>query len=116
MGPQDHTGVPASNVAIVLLLVVGAPFKPLHHSSLRLLTQKTLFLVALETAKRIGELQVLSVHVACYSNGVFLSYLSDFVLKTKTLATRSFGENGNDSIECHNSLGHILMGERGTSY
>ena len=34
--------VPPWNEDLVLLLVVGAPFKPLHHSSLGLLTQKSL--------------------------------------------------------------------------
>ena len=51
---------------------------------LRLLTQETLFLVALATAKRVGELQALSTQVAFQDNNVVLSYLLDFVAKTET--------------------------------
>ena len=106
MGPQDHTGVPPWNVDMVLL-VVGAPFKPLHYSSLWLFDPENSFLVALETAKRIGELQVLSAYVACYGNDMVLSYFSDFVVKMETPATCFLGKNGNDSIRCRNSLGDI---------
>ena len=69
---------------MVLHHLVGAPFKPLDQSSFRLLTQKTLFLVALATAKRVGELQVLSTQVNFQGNDMVLSYLLDFVAKTET--------------------------------
>ena len=85
--------VPPWNVDMGLPIFVGPPFKPLHHSSLWLLTQKTLFLVALETAKRIEELQALFAHVAFYGNNMVLSCLSDFVVKIATPATRSLRKN-----------------------
>ena len=44
----------------VLEYLKSPVFEPLHQSSLRDLTRKTLFLVALTSAKRVGELQALS--------------------------------------------------------
>ena len=41
--------------------------------------------MALATAKRVGELQVLSIQVTFQDNDVVLSYLLDFVSKTETL-------------------------------
>ena len=46
--------MPPRNVDVVLLHLVGTPFELLDQSSLWRLTQKTLFLVALATAKRVG--------------------------------------------------------------
>lgn len=52
-GPRrPRLTVPPWNVDVVLRHLVNTPFKPLEHSSLRLLTQKTLFLVALASAKK----------------------------------------------------------------
>ena len=70
---------------MVLHHLVGTPFEPLDQSTLRLLTLKTLFLVALATAKRVGELQALSTQVAFQGNDVVPSYLLDFVGKTEAL-------------------------------
>ena len=86
-GQQAHRNtarVPPWNVDVVLHHLVGTPFEPLDQSYLRLLSQKTLFLVALATAKRVGELQALSTQVAFQDNNVVLSYLLDFVAKTET--------------------------------
>ena len=69
---------------LVLHHLVDAPFEPLDQSSLRLLTQKTVFLVALATAKRVSELQALTAHVAFQGGDMVLSYLPDFVAKTET--------------------------------
>ena len=56
------------------------------------------FLVALETAKRIGELQVLFAHVGCQGSDMVLSYLLDFVVKTETSTTHSLGSCVNKSL------------------
>lgn len=80
---QRHM-VPPWNVDVVLHHLVSMPFEPLEQSSIRLLTQKTLFLVALATAKRVSELQALSSNVAYRDNSMFLSYLPEFVAKTET--------------------------------
>ena len=83
-GQQVHrntTRVPPWNVDVVLHHLAGTPFEPLDQSSLRLLTQKTLFLVALVTAKRVEGLQALSAQIAFQGNDMVLSFLPDFVAK-----------------------------------
>ena len=61
---------------------------PLSESSLRALSQKTLFLLALATAKRVGELQALSSVVTFVGSDTCLSYVPQFVAKSESL-TRS---------------------------
>lgn len=51
---------------------------------MRDLTKKTLFLVALATANRVGELQPLSYTVARQGKDLFLAYLPEFMAKTET--------------------------------
>ena len=58
-------------------------YEPLSSLSLRPLTKKTLSLVALATAKRVGELQALSKVVLFQGNDMILSYLPHFVAKTE---------------------------------
>ena len=53
-------------------------------TSLRDLTRKTLFLVALATAKRVGELQALSCFVSFSPSAVGVSYVPEFLAKTET--------------------------------
>ena len=55
---------------------------------LRALTQKVLFLLALATAKRVGELQALSSVVTFVHGDACLSYVPQFVAKSESL-TRS---------------------------
>ena len=59
-------------------------FEPLTNASLRDLNRKTLFLVALGTAKRVGELQALSRLVSFSSLSAGLAYVPEFVAKTET--------------------------------
>ena len=61
-------------------------FEPLHLCSLRPLTKKVLFLVALATAKRVGELQAISRTVSFFSSDVCLSYVPEFVAKTESFS------------------------------
>ena len=56
-------------------------FEPLSNASLRDLTCKTLFLVALATAKRVGELQALSRIVSFSPSAACLSYVPEFLAK-----------------------------------
>ena len=51
---------PAWDLSKVLTYLVSPAFEPLSQASFRSLTLKTLFLLALATAKRVGELQALS--------------------------------------------------------
>ena len=69
---------PAWDVALVLQSLTGAPYEPLQ-------TQKILFLLALASAKRIGELHALS-HCVSHSRGwaeVSFSFVPGFVAKTQ---------------------------------
>ena len=68
----------------VLNFLRSSPFEPLSSASLRDLTRKTLFLLSLTTAKRVGELQVLSRRVSFSSSSAGLSYVPEFVAKTET--------------------------------
>ena len=59
-------------------------FEPLHQFSLRDLTRKTLFLIALASAKRVSELQALSRTVSFSSSAAAVSYVPEFLAKTET--------------------------------
>ena len=83
--PRTRIKVPAWNVDVILKHLTNAPYEPLRESSMRHLTQKTLFLIALATAKRVGELQALSADIAfAADNNLILSYLPEFIAKTDT--------------------------------
>ena len=61
-------------------------FEPLHLCSLWNLTKKVLFLVALATAKCVGELQAVSRTVSFIHQDACLSYVPKFVAKTETFS------------------------------
>ena len=60
-------------------------FEPLESKPLKFISLKTLFLLALATAKRVGELQALSAIVPSQGPDLTLSYLLSFVAKTVTV-------------------------------
>ena len=76
---------PAWDVALVLQSLTGAPYEPLRTCGERFLAQKTLFLLALASAKRIGELHALLYRVSHSRNWgeVSFSFVSGFVAKTQ---------------------------------
>ena len=75
---------PAWDLLTVLDYLWSSVFEPLSNSSLRDLTRKTLFLVALATAKGVGEIQALSRLVSFSSSAAGASYVPDFLAKTET--------------------------------
>ena len=79
---------PAWDLSKVLTYLVSPAFEPLSRASFRTLTMKTLFLLALATAKRVGELQALSSVVTFVAGDACLSYIPQFVAKSESL-TRS---------------------------
>ena len=79
---------PAWDLSKVLQYLVTSAFEPLSLASFRALTLKTLFLLALATAKRVGELQALSSLVTFVGADACLSYIPQFVAKSESL-TRS---------------------------
>ena len=79
---------PAWDLAVVLRFLNSSAFEPLSQAPLCALSQKTLFLLALATAKRVGELQALSSVVTFVGRDACLSYVPQFVAKSEML-TRS---------------------------
>ena len=79
---------PAWDLSKVLTYLVSPAFEPVSQASFRALTMKTLFLLALATAKRVGELQALSSIVTFVAGDACLSYIPQFVAKLESL-TRS---------------------------
>ena len=79
---------PAWDLSKVLTYLVSPAFEPLSQASFRALTMKTLFLLSLATAKRVGELQALSSVVTFVAGDACLSYIPQFVAKSELL-TRS---------------------------
>ena len=75
---------PSWDLEVVLRFLRSPIFELLASSSLRDLTRKTLFLVALATAKRVGEIQALSRVVSFSSSSAGLSYVPEFLAKTET--------------------------------
>ena len=76
---------PSWDVSPVLQSLTGALYEPLRTCEERFLAQKTLFLLALASAKRIGELHALSYRVS-HSRGwgeVSFSFVPGFVAKTQ---------------------------------
>ena len=55
---------PAWDITLVLQSLTRAPYKPLRASDECFLAQKTLFLLALASARRVGELHALSYRVS----------------------------------------------------
>ena len=53
------------DLPLVLQSLTRAPYEPMDRSDLRSLSRKTAFLLALSSAKRVGELQALSVSPDC---------------------------------------------------
>ena len=92
--PLSSSHFPSWDLLRVLSLLRGFLFEPLESCSLRDLTQKTLFLLSLVTARHVGELQAVSAEVSSSSGGdLFLSYLPEFRAKSESAANplpRSF--------------------------
>ena len=70
---------------MVLRFLNSSAFEPLSEAFLRALSQKTLFPLALGTAKHVGELQALSSVVSYVGSNACLSYVPQFVAKSESL-------------------------------
>ena len=75
--PALHSRAPAWDLAIVLEGLALAPFEPIEEVSEKFLTLKTLFLLAISSIKRIGDLQALSVAPSCleFAPGMVKAFL-----------------------------------------
>ena len=67
-------------------VLVRPPFEPLAEASFRNKTRKALFLVAMATAKRVGELQALSFSVSHRGDDLVLHYDPFFLAKTESVS------------------------------
>ena len=77
---------PSWDLLKVLRFLNSGAFEPLRGALLRDLTKKVLFLLALATAKRVGELQALSRIVSFVGSDACLSYVPEFVAKSESLS------------------------------
>ena len=69
---------PAWDVSLVLQSLMGAPYEPLRTCEEHFLAQKTLFLLALASAKRIGESLIPGT-----GGEVSFAFVTGFVAKTQ---------------------------------
>ncbi|KAJ8376070.1 hypothetical protein SKAU_G00066500 [Synaphobranchus kaupii] len=63
--PPRSNAVPSWDLQLVLNALTEPPFEPLEGLSLKLLSFKTAFLLAIASARRVSELHALSIHPAC---------------------------------------------------
>ena len=75
---------PDWDLDIVLRALRSPPYEPLAATSFRTLTKKCLFLLALATSKKVGEIQALSPRIAGIGGDMSLAYSVSFVYKTES--------------------------------
>ena len=75
---------PGWDLNVVLQFLRSPPFEPLLEADFRSLSKKCLFLLALATAKRVGEIQGLSSRVASVGDDLSITYSLGFVAKTES--------------------------------
>ncbi len=85
--------MPVWDLAVVLEALSKAPFEPLEEVPLRCLTVKTVFLLAISSLKRVGDLQTLSVAPSCLefapgTSRVFLYPRPGYVPKVPSVVPR----------------------------
>ncbi len=75
--PAARTRVPTWDLTIVLQGLSLAPFEPLEEVPTKFFTLKALFLLAISSLKRIGDLQALSVGLSCleFAPGMVKAFL-----------------------------------------
>ena len=89
--PHGELRPPAWDVALVLQSLTGPPYEPLRMVDERFLAHKTLFLLALASAKRICELHALSFcisHSKGWSEASF-RFVPGFVAKTQDASSHN---------------------------
>ncbi|MPC66604.1 hypothetical protein E2C01_060755 [Portunus trituberculatus] len=92
--PPRSSQLPAWDLSLVLWSLLHPPYKPLQIASLRDVSLKTMFLLALASARQVSGLYSLSAEV-CHSKGwtsMTFSFASDFLAKTQCPGQHSFNE------------------------
>ena len=91
--PKRETTPHKWNLTLVLETLIREPYEPLEEASLKFLTHKCIFLLALASAKRVSELQALSGRIAHKEDWsrVSFDFARDFLAKTEIpSSTRNF--------------------------
>ncbi len=100
--PVHKPLVPSWDLPMVLEAFSGLPFEPLECADLKVISLKTILLLALTSARQISELQALSVHTSCLQfspdygkvmlrpNPVFVPKVSDSAYSCSTLELLAF--------------------------
>ena len=86
--PAKGRLIPAWDLRVVLDALTEPPFEPLSGLGWELLSLKTVFLLAIASAKRVSELRALSVHPACLrlgGEGSAISLLPNLAFLPKVL-------------------------------
>lgn len=83
--PQTRSSTPKWDLALVLDHLNSAIYEPLETVSLQALTRKTVFLLALASAKRVSEIHGLMASVSHPEDwsSISLSFAPDFLAKTE---------------------------------
>ncbi|XP_064111450.1 uncharacterized protein LOC135218938 [Macrobrachium nipponense] len=74
---------PAWNLDVVLKFLCSRKFEPISQVTLRDVTKKTLFLMALATAKRVSEIQAIEKQVGFNQDGAVFALKLDFLAKNE---------------------------------
>ncbi|XP_073687910.1 uncharacterized protein [Garra rufa] len=100
--PVSKRLVPSWDLSMVLNALTQTPFEPLESVHIKFLSLKTVLLLALASAKRVGELHALSVHQTCLKfspddskvtllpNPAFVPKVSDSAYNCSALELRAF--------------------------
>ncbi len=91
--PTTMSEVPKWDLALVLRKLTEPPYEPLATASFKFLTYKTIFLLSLASAKRIGELHALTKDFSHTENwtSISLQFDKSFLAKTQDPADPSTG-------------------------
>ncbi|XP_064120443.1 uncharacterized protein LOC135225117 [Macrobrachium nipponense] len=81
---QKSEQLPGWNLDVVLRFLMSGKFEPIQECSFRDLTRKTLFLVALATARRVSEIQGMDKRVGISRSKAVCSTTLGFLAKNKT--------------------------------
>ena len=104
--PPRELRAPPWDLRLVLRSLNGAPYEPLGQTDLKFLSCKALLLLAVCSAKRVGELHALSVNRACMSwkpedagvrlwpNPFFLAKVLSARASTRSSTWMPFRQNG----------------------
>ena len=92
---KRKVSIPNWDLALVLLMLTKAPFEPLHQATKKFVTLKTIFLVALASGKRRGELHAIRKEVLHTEGWRSVNLLPD----TEFVAKTELGNKGSDAIK-----------------